>query len=1583
MAEPLPSADEFFGTSATGEKLPTADEFFGSPPEPSWGDRISTAIGDAVSSTPPFAMAKPVLDFAAAAANDIGGMAQSGDIHSSPAMDHFFTTHPVGRVLNAFGQGAAQAWGGQSLIGSIDPDTEKFLRGAGVFNDYAKGQNDLLKSVNEAVIRPALMASSFVDPYRMGQQIFAGGSAALAGTQRAAVQAGTEAGDSELGHAFDAGAGALGFGTLKQLGTDTAAFLESPEGMGFVSHVPHIELAQARSLGVIGEGEAGYAGTRVPAPEDATARADAIKEQTAAMPEEPVPTGAAEGPVEATGAPPPPAEQPVPETPDIHTVARQIAPDTFREYDALATRQDTFRRWLGELSETRETDPRIASAQAEIDTILGKVGGVEGRLTRKASARLDDIRDEMDDFRSKDTPDMARVREALQANDFKMRDLAPDVAKAYRAAQEHLPQSEEVSNATVQDVQTPAQDAVGDIPESTRAGNVSIDAGTTAPSRESSAPIEPAPQGVVADITSDVQRKLVAAGRPAEEANAAAAIVASHYEARAANLKGTTAAELYRDEAPDIQIGRTRTKEMAQTKRGSFALRSARNVIRLFKDADASTFMHESAHDWLESLTRDAMDERANDAVRKDAKTVREWLGVKDGETIPTKAHEKFARGFERYLMEGRAPSRALADVFAKFKAWLTQIYQTVQNLRSPINDDIRDVFDRLVTASPEERAVIAEDATEAKSLADTHEELADATPPEQAATVADKVRREIDDHASKIDPEIARELNPSGPRRPVEGEPRENEAPADRGDETRTDAREDGVSAQSGTVTTGGNKAAPESNLARAVEPEPGTVAEPTDANQRFATPESDLIAKAGNIRLDNLNSTEDVNSVLRMAAERNGDFMSARRGVVSDAQVLEFADAMGVDEKEINIDRLRQISLEDGIPLASRIRAGRDMLIQSAEAVHATMAGGDELAYVDASQRHLRIQETLSGITAEWGRAGRAFRMRADEAAAAQDLAGFLQQNTGRTLFQIQREMKLGRQLDSTKKVSKFLNDSRKPGFVDMLMEYWINALLSGPMTHVKNTLGNALVAANSVVETALAAGISTILGSEDAVHLGEAKARWFGATQGAVEGLAAAKAIIKSEEAIVGAHTVEMRPGAIPGALGKVIRIPTRLLSAEDEIFKAIGYRSELNVQAHRMATREGLSADAFTSRLAELTQNPTEEMMALAQKNAEYQTFTNSLGPTGRAIQNFANSHPLAKFVVPFIRTPINILKYAGERTPLGLLSREVRDNISGKNGTRARDTQMARMALGTTIVVATTALAAQGLMTGGGPSDPAQRALLRSTGWQPYSIKVGDMYYSYQWAEPFATIAGTVSDISDIWHGGQAHGDDWEKIAASVVGGTAKNLLGKLSLRGVSDFINAATNPVQYGGSYIENFTNSFVPGIVAQAERLVDPTLREAHTLTDALKSRIPVLSETLMPRRDVWGEPIVNQGSLGPDIGNPIFESRDTKDPVNRELMADGFSPSRLDRKIRGVDLTDKQYDDYSRVAGRTAKMLLNQVVQTQGFASMPLSIRHDIVKKTVEAAREMASNMTMIQNPDIIRAAIQAKTAGLHAPR
>lgn len=91
-----------------------------------------------------------------------------------------------------------------------------------------------------------------------------------------------------------------------------------------------------------------------------------------------------------------------------------------------------------------------------------------------------------------------------------------------------------------------------------------------------------------------------------------------------------------------------------------------------------------------------------NGKVFADWETVKAWFKregheVDDSQPIPAEAHELWARGMERYFMEGKAPSSSLTGAFSSFRAWLLRIYQLVANLGSPIDDGVRHVMDRMI----------------------------------------------------------------------------------------------------------------------------------------------------------------------------------------------------------------------------------------------------------------------------------------------------------------------------------------------------------------------------------------------------------------------------------------------------------------------------------------------------------------------------------------------------------------------------------------------------------------------------------------------------------------------------------------------------------------------------------------------------------------------------------------------------------------------------------------------------------------------------------------------------------------------
>ena len=136
--------------------------------------------------------------------------------------------------------------------------------------------------------------------------------------------------------------------------------------------------------------------------------------------------------------------------------------------------------------------------------------------------------------------------------------------------------------------------------------------------------------------------------------------------------------------------------------RGSIRLRDGSAVISLFAKRDLSTFLHEGAHLFVDELSRDAALPRAPEQIRADMAAVREWLGAEDGAALTTEQHEKFARGFEAYLMEGTAPSLALRGAFRRFRAWLVGIYRSVAGLHVELTPAIREVMDRLLATDDE-----------------------------------------------------------------------------------------------------------------------------------------------------------------------------------------------------------------------------------------------------------------------------------------------------------------------------------------------------------------------------------------------------------------------------------------------------------------------------------------------------------------------------------------------------------------------------------------------------------------------------------------------------------------------------------------------------------------------------------------------------------------------------------------------------------------------------------------------------------------------------------------------------------------
>jgi len=336
------------------------------------------------------------------------------------------------------------------------------------------------------------------------------------------------------------------------------------------------------------------------------------------------------------------------------------------------------------------------------------------------------------------------------------------------------------------------------------------------------------------------------------------------------------------------------------------------------------------------------------------------------------------------------------------------------------------------------------------------------------------------------------------------------------------------------------------------------------------------------------------------------------------------------------------------------------------------------------------------------------------------------------------------------------------------------------------------------------------------------------------------------------------------------------------------------------------------------VANETRNPSKEIRNAAEEFAKYVTYQKDLGKTGKAFQDMVSTHPAAKIIFPFVRTPMNIFKFAGEMTPLAPFSKAVRADIA--EGGAKRDLALSKIALGTSIMTVVSSYVAEGKITGGGPSDPELRAALLRTGWQPYSVKIGDNYYQYGRLEPISTLIGVAASAAEISGEVDSGTIDYEKIPSAIITAISKNVVEKTFLQGITKLVEAVEDPDRYGKRYVEGMAGTVVPAISAQAVRSLDKDVKAVNSVIDSVKSRIPGYSKDLPQRLDLWGDPI-KIDTWGPMILSPVRKSPKKDSMADAEIVKHGVQITMPEKHINGVELTPQEYNRFVQLAGRDAK--------------------------------------------------------------
>lgn len=407
-----------------------------------------------------------------------------------------------------------------------------------------------------------------------------------------------------------------------------------------------------------------------------------------------------------------------------------------------------------------------------------------------------------------------------------------------------------------------------------------------------------------------------------------------------------------------------------------------------------------------------------------------------------------------------------------------------------------------------------------------------------------------------------------------------------------------------------------------------------------------------------------------------------------------------------------------------------------------------------------------------------------------------------------------------------------------------------------------------------------------------------------------------------------------------LGQFVRLPGRTLSASDQVFKTLAYRGVLRAEAYREAIDLGLTdprevAAHIENRMAA----PLEETKLKAMDAAEYRTFTNDLeGKISKGVQNTMQGGGWV--VMPFVRTPINILSFTTERM-MGPFRPKVFNELKSPDPV-VRDMAMAKVATGAAVWGGVIAAASEGYqctpetpicLTGAKPANPDLASTWRRQN-QEYSVGLlqedgSREWISYSRLDPIGQMLGIAADTITIMRN---QGDrENDELGVALTSAIANNVINKTYLQGIADFMEAFTS---YDADAMKKYLrrqagSAIVPSFIASIERTVDPASSRIDpnagfldSVMEQAKARTPWFNDDLPPWRNVWGEPQLNDTVLHANWISPIYRHDAKYDPVDEELFRLGVPLNMPQMRFQGATLTPKEHDRWIVLAGNQYHM-------------------------------------------------------------
>ena len=458
-------------------------------------------------------------------------------------------------------------------------------------------------------------------------------------------------------------------------------------------------------------------------------------------------------------------------------------------------------------------------------------------------------------------------------------------------------------------------------------------------------------------------------------------------------------------------------------------------------------------------------------------------------------------------------------------------------------------------------------------------------------------------------------------------------------------------------------------------------------------------------------------------------------------------------------------------------------------------------------------------------------------------------------------------GEDFNNFEQATEFFRKFVKPNIGEWIDLLRYNSMLSSPKTHVVNFFSNLLsTSLMAPIEKTVRGGVD-FLGSK----LGKRERKYFTGEGGAYlknyfKSVKTASQkfsnVMKNKDSYTNLdlRDVPLSQKGVKGKIAKVLSVPTKLLEATDQFFMALTEGAETGALKYRKS--KGVVVD---------------ELKKQAKKDAQYRTYRQELfdenqGPILDAIDTLTgivqtarkSKNPIvsnvAKFTVPFLQTPMNILKQGVEYSPLGFST-----VIGAKNKTE----QLSKAIIGSSVFAGAATLLMSDRLTFAEPTGAQQKAQFRAEGKQPYAVKIGNKWVSFQKLPPQISFPlAMVAGIDDAQKN-QGLDDSTADLILSSIAKIAQFTSDQSYAKSFGDLIGAVQGGEDAAARLFSNYPQQLIPfralsgwfaRIVDDTQRKIDPDTSFIDKQVQLLMMNIPGLSDEVPARLGPNGRPIENQ---------------------------------------------------------------------------------------------------------------------------